>query len=108
MIMAMNINNLNNSTPVKQKVENQEQVKQQAVKTAVSVDQVKTARQDSVSLTPQAKQLSELQKKASEGPAVDQKKIDELKKAISSGDYKIDPERLAANIAGFEFGLSGA
>ncbi len=106
--MAININNLSTNTPVKQKIENQEQVKHQAAKTAVNVDQVKTARQDSVSLTPQAKQLSELQKKASDGPSIDQKKVDELKNAISSGTYKIDPDKLAANIAGFEFGFSGA
>lgn len=106
--MAININNLGNNNPIKTKVENQEQVKQQAAKSAVNVEQVKTARQDSVSITPQAKQLSELQKKAADGPAVDQKKIDELKKEISEGSYKVDPEKLAANIAGFEFELDGA
>lgn len=106
--MAININNLGNNNPIKQKVENQEQVKQQATKSAVNVEQVKTARQDSVSITPQAKQLGELQKKAADGPAVDQKKVDELKKAIASGSYKVDPEKLAASIAGFEFELNGA
>ena len=58
-----------------------------------------------MSLTPQAQQLSELQKKAADAPVVNQKKIDELKKAISAGDYKIDPEKLAASIANFEFKL---
>jgi negative regulator of flagellin synthesis FlgM len=33
------------------------------------------------------------------------KKIEELKKAISAGDYKVDPEKLAASIANFEFKL---
>ncbi len=58
-----------------------------------------------MSITPQAKQLTELQKKAQEAPAVNQKKIEQLKKAITSGGYKIDPEKLAASIAGFEFKL---
>lgn len=50
--------------------------------------------------------MSELQKKAQDGPVVNQKKIEQLKKAIISGEYKIDPEKLAASIAGFEFKLN--
>ena len=99
---------MGNNNPVKQKVDNQSQVKQDAVKTAVSNDQAKAVRQDSVSLTPQAKQLSELQKKAADAPVVNQKKVEELKKAISSGEYKIDPQKLAASIADFEFSLNNA
>ncbi|TPH17121.1 flagellar biosynthesis anti-sigma factor FlgM [Litorilituus lipolyticus] len=101
--MAININNLNNVTQVQQ---NQKaQVKQQASESANTQSQVRTVGKDSVSITPQAKQLNELQKKSSEGPGIDQKKIDELKKAISSGEYKVDPEKLAASIADFEFKL---
>ena len=44
-------------------------------------------------------------KKATDAPVVNQKKIDELKKAISDGDYKVNPEKLAASIANFEFKL---
>ncbi len=99
---------MGNNTPIKQKIDNQTQVKQDAVKTAATSEQAKSVRQDSVSLTPQAKQLSELQKKASDEPVVNQKKIDELKKAIASGEYKINPEKLAANIADFEFELNKA
>ncbi|MBU2891877.1 flagellar biosynthesis anti-sigma factor FlgM [Colwellia sp. D2M02] len=101
--MAININNLSNNNQVTQN--KQAQVKQQSAQVATSNAQPKSPNQDSVSITPQAKQLHELQKKASDGPAVDQKKIDELKKAISSGEYKVDPEKLAASIAKFEFEL---
>jgi negative regulator of flagellin synthesis FlgM len=99
--MAININNLNSQVQQTQ----QNQVKQQSVQTSSSNTQVKNASQDSVSITPQAKQLNELQKKAADAPVVNQKKIDELKKAISAGDYKVDPEKLAASIANFEFKL---
>jgi negative regulator of flagellin synthesis FlgM len=102
-IMAININNLNNQTQVNQN--NQTQVKQQAAQASNTNAQVKQPYGDSVSITPQAKQLSELQKKANEASVVDQKKVDELKKAIVSGDYKVDPEKLAASIAKFEFDL---
>lgn len=101
--MAININNLNSNRQVQQNQQNQ--VKQQSAQASSSNTQVKNANQDSVSLTPQAKQLNELQKKAADAPVVNQKKIDELKKAISAGDYKVNPEKLAASIANFEFKL---
>jgi negative regulator of flagellin synthesis FlgM len=103
--MAININNLPKNSQVKQKLDQQVQVKQQVTQNAVSNEQVKSAGKDSVSLTPQAKQLNELQKKANDAPALDQKKIDQLKKAITNGEYKVDPEKLAASIANFEFKL---
>jgi len=103
--MAININNLSNNSQVKQKLDQQVQVKQQATQNSASSEQVKSAGKDSVSLTPQAQQLNELQKKANDAPAVDQKKIDQLKKAIADGDYKVNPEKLAASIANFEFKL---
>lgn len=100
--MAININNLNSTSQVKQNTDQQTQVKQQV---AADIVNTKAARQDSVSLTPQAQQLSELQKKAADAPVVDQKKIEQLKTAIASGEYKIDPEKLAASIADFEFSI---
>ena len=103
--MAININNLPNNSQVKQKLDQQVQIKQQVTQNAVSSEQAKSAGKDSVSLTPQAKQLNELQNKASDAPALDQKKIDQLKKAITNGEYKVDPEKLAASIANFEFKL---
>ncbi len=104
--MAININNLGNASQVaKQKVEQQTQVKQQIAQTAVKSEQVKQSGQDSISLTPQAKQLRELQKKANEAPVVDQKKIEQLKKAIASGEYKVDAEKLAKNMSNYEFDL---
>lgn len=101
--MTININNLNNQSQVHQN--KQTQVKQQAAQTASANATVKQSSADSVSITPQAKQLSELQKKTNEAPVVDQKKIEELKIAITSGNYKIDHQKLAENIANFEFDL---
>ncbi|TYK65570.1 flagellar biosynthesis anti-sigma factor FlgM [Colwellia echini] len=101
--MTININNLNTNTQVTQT--QQKQAKQQAEHVVSEQSQVKKSGQDSVSLTPQAKQLNELQKKAADAPVMNQKKIDELKAAISSGEYKVNPEKLAASIASFEFDL---
>lgn len=104
--MAININNLQKTNHANKNIEQQSQVKKDATQSSTTTEQAKTARQDSVSITPQAKQLTELQKKAAEGPTIDQKKIEQLKRAITSGGYKIDPEKLAASIAGFEFKLN--
>ena len=104
--MAININNLSNTNQVKQKLDQQIQTKQQVNENANTSQQAKLATRDSVSITPQAKQMNELQKKAADSsPVLNQKKIDELKSAITSGDYKINPEKLAASIANFEFEL---
>ncbi len=101
--MAININNLNNNNQVNHN--KQTQAKQQSEQAISQGSQVKSTRQDYVSITPQAQQLNELQKKAADGPAINQKKIDELKKAISSGEYKVHPEKLAANMANLELDL---
>jgi negative regulator of flagellin synthesis FlgM len=100
--MTININNLNNQAQINQN--NQTQVKQNATQTT-SDAQVKHVARDSVSLTPQAQQFKELQKKSADGPVIDQKKIEELKKTIAAGEYKIDPQKLAASMAKFEFTL---
>jgi len=61
---------------------------------------------DSVVITAQAQQLQGAQAKMASLPEVDQKKVAEIKQAIAEGRYKIDPEKLAANIASFEAELS--
>jgi len=101
--MNININNLNNQSQIHQN--KQLQVKQQSAQSISTSPQGNQIRHDSVSLTPQAKQLSELQQKANDAPVVDQKKVDELKKAITAGEYRIDPQKLAVSIANFEFDL---
>lgn len=64
-------------------------------------------RQDAVSLTQNAQQLTQLQRKAATNSGVDQEKIDRIKKAISDGSYSIDVERLATKIAYFESDMFG-
>ncbi|MCH1931866.1 flagellar biosynthesis anti-sigma factor FlgM [Shewanella sp. A25] len=61
---------------------------------------------DSVVITAQAQQLQGAQTKMASLPEVDQKKVAEIKQAIAEGRYKIDPEKLAANIASFEAELN--
>ncbi|CCQ09778.1 negative regulator of flagellin synthesis [Pseudoalteromonas luteoviolacea B = ATCC 29581] len=74
---------------------------------APSAPSTNKAASDSVSLTPQAQQLKTVQEKAEQSPGFDSKKVEELKKAISEGKYQIDTEKLAKNIAAFEFDVYG-
>lgn len=108
----MAINNVNNGLP-KAPVDNQKVNQQQAQNkgnAAQAALQQKAAqaapRQDSVSLTQSAQQLNQVQKKGSEAP-VNQEKVDRLKKAIQNGEYKINPDALAAKIAKLESQIFG-
>ncbi len=110
----MAINNVNNGLP-KTPVDNQKVNQQQAQNKGSAAQQAalqqaaaQTApRQDSVSLTQSAQQLTQVQRKSAEAP-VDQEKVDRIKKAIQNGEYKVNPEALADKIAKLEGQIFGA
>lgn len=108
----MSINNISNGSP-KAPVDNQKLSQQQQTLNngnAQQADAQKKAtagtRQDSVSLTSSAQQLSQVQRKGVEAP-VNQEKVDRLKKAIQSGEYQINPESLAQKISALESEIFG-
>lgn len=107
----MAINNINNGVQ-KPQVDSQKLSQQQTQnQTAQSNTQNAQAtasapRQDSVSLTQSAQQLSQVQKKSNDAP-VNQDKVDKLKKAIQNGEYKINPEVLAQKISRLEAEIFG-
>ena len=108
----MSINNINTGslkTPVdNQKLSQQKQTlnNDHAQKAEGQKDPTVT-RQDSVSLTSSAQQLSQVQSKGVEAP-VNKEKVDRLKKAIQSGNYQIDSESLANKISTLELELFGS
>lgn len=110
----MAINNVNNGLPKapidnnKVNTQQQTQQNQSAAKQAATAQAQATAapRQDSVSLTQSAQQLTQVQKKSADAP-VNQEKVDKLKKAIQSGEYKVDPQSLAQKIARLESEIFG-
>jgi negative regulator of flagellin synthesis FlgM len=108
----MSINNINNGSP-KAPLDNQKlSLQQQATANgnAQQAESQKSAtsgvRQDSVSLTSSAQQLSQVQKKGSEAP-LNQEKVERLKKAIQNGEYRINPESLAQKMASLESQIFG-
>lgn len=108
----MAINNINNGLPkspidnTKMSQQNQLQQSQQQATINSPASTAKAPRQDSVSLTQSAQQLNQVQKKSSEAP-VDQEKVDRLKKAVQSGEYRVNPEVLASKIAKHEADIFG-
>ncbi|NVK23342.1 MAG: flagellar biosynthesis anti-sigma factor FlgM [Gammaproteobacteria bacterium] len=84
---------------------NQKLAQEQAKQQVGQESSTKQTAKDSVALTPQATQLKELQKRLGDTEAFDRKKVDEIKEAISSGNYSIDYDSLASKLAQFEFEL---
>ncbi|QIR13963.1 flagellar biosynthesis anti-sigma factor FlgM [Shewanella aestuarii] len=102
--MAIDINKLKSatSTPIQTSRDSKS-----AAGTTQAAPKTAAVKADSVSITSQAQELQSTQAKMANLPEVDQKKVAEIKLAISEGRYKVDPEKLAANIANFEAQLSG-
>lgn len=108
----MSINNVNNGGS-KPPLDNQRLSQQQQALNSGNAQQADAqkkasagVRQDSVSLTSSAQQLSQVQRKGSEAP-VNQEKVDRLKKAIQNGEYQINPESLAQKMATLESEIFG-
>lgn len=108
--MVNNVNNgknngVNNSvySPTNQKLEQAKQ--DSAQRSSQQASSLKSAEKDSVALTPQAKQLKDLQKKISDTENFDRKKVEQVKQAIADGAYKINYDKLAEKLADFEFKL---
>ncbi|MCL1141714.1 flagellar biosynthesis anti-sigma factor FlgM [Shewanella gaetbuli] len=97
--MAIDINKLRTATP--SPVNTSRDAKGSSAAATSSTTNT-TAKSDSVSITSQAQELQSAQAKIANLPEVNQQKVDEIKQAIAEGRYKVDPEKLAANIASFE------
>jgi negative regulator of flagellin synthesis FlgM len=61
-----------------------------------------------VKLTGSAVQLAALEKALAQVPDVDLKRVEEVRVAIQSGEYKIDAQRIAAKLLQLERALAAA
>ena len=66
------------------------------------VDSSSRAISDSVEFSVAAQQLSSLQDELSAIDTVDMGKVDEIRQAISSGNYKIDAQKIAESLLALE------
>ena len=57
---------------------------------------------DRVTLSNTANQLNDLARSASEQPAVDTQRVEQIREAIKEGGYEINPERIADRLIAIE------
>lgn len=58
--------------------------------------------QDKVVLTDMASRLKSLEQKLTTQPEVDQAHVNRVRDAIARGEYRVDPDRVADKMMGFE------
>lgn len=63
-------------------------------------------RSDSVHITQSARALNSLSEAVNDAPDVDANRVAALQQALSSGSYKVNPERIANNMLQLEQELS--
>jgi len=80
----------------------------QAIQTDKKLQQegINASPTDQVTLTKTAAKLQKLEKDLSNIPVVDQDRVASLRKAIASGEYKVDPVKTAEKLVQFESALS--
>ena len=61
-----------------------------------------TSHSDTVSITDMASRLQSLEQKLATQPDVDQAHINRVRDAISRGEYRVDPDRVADKMLDFE------
>lgn len=61
-----------------------------------------TSSMDKVTLTDTAAKLKALESELTNQPMVDDNKVHEMQTSIKSGNYKMDPERIADKMINFE------
>ncbi|AKC88006.1 flagellar biosynthesis anti-sigma factor FlgM [Pseudoxanthomonas suwonensis] len=62
---------------------------------------------DSLRLTGEAASLQALQRELAAAPAVDQARVAEVKQALESGSYRIDPAKIAERMLDLDEQLGG-
>ena len=61
-----------------------------------------TLAEDTVKLSGTAQTLQNQQSKLNDLPSVDMDKVEQIKQAIAAGEYKIDTQKLASNMASMD------
>lgn len=103
--MPININgfNPNSANGLRPKTENAAKSQPAAPSQPVAPNQQDKAQsRDQVSFSSQARDLKQLESDLKRLPEVDQDRVAKIKAALADGSYKIDNEKLAGKLLGFE------
>ncbi|MGS4932563.1 flagellar biosynthesis anti-sigma factor FlgM [Aeromonas sp. 25-281] len=101
----MAINNINNLA--NNRLQNSGSSQGVATKPATSSESSRatTVKSDSVSLTSEAQQLQQMQKTLNTASTGNESRVESLKKAVASGEYKVNSEAVARKMFSFEADL---
>ncbi|MBL0654406.1 flagellar biosynthesis anti-sigma factor FlgM [Aeromonas caviae] len=101
----MAINNINNLA--NNRLQNSGSSQGVATKSATSNESSRatTVKSDSVSLTSEAQQLQQMQKTLNTASTGNESRVESLKKAVASGEYKVNSEAVARKMFSFEADL---
>ncbi|WP_323937636.1 flagellar biosynthesis anti-sigma factor FlgM [Aeromonas caviae] len=101
----MAINNINNLA--NNRLQNSGSNQGVATKPATSSEgsRATTVKSDSVSLTSEAQQLQQMQKTLNTASTGNESRVESLKKAVASGEYKVNSETVARKMFSFEADL---
>lgn len=105
--MATEINNISGSHIGNVGAGSQTQGNPESTANKAAADsQTQTApSRDTVSLTPQAQQLKDLENRVSSLPEVDSDRVNAIKESIANGSYEIDANSIASKLLQFERSL---
>ncbi len=101
----MAINNINNLA--NNRLQNSGNSQGVATKPATSSEgsRATTVKSDSFSLTSEAQQLQQMQKTLNTASTGNESRVESLKKAVASGEYKVNSETVARKMFSFEADL---
>lgn len=101
--MAIQLTGLSGQSPVNK---NERTLKEDSLSNSTGSNQVKqsanTMAEDTVKLSGAAQVLQNQQTKMNQFPEINMDKVEQIKNAIASGDYKIDTQKLASNMASMD------
>ncbi|VAW54159.1 hypothetical protein MNBD_GAMMA05-1529 [hydrothermal vent metagenome] len=82
------------------------QVKQNAQKQPVKSETGQSSTADTISLSDSAVSLGKLNNAVETSPVIDTQRVEQMKKAIADGSFKVDVEKVADKMMKFESVLS--
>ena len=98
------VNNINGLTSAQNNASRSRE-KPQAAEASTAKREVAAPEGEQVDLSPEAKNLQEIENRISKLPEVDSERVAAIKDALRQGSYSVDPQRLAAKIAQFELNI---
>lgn len=100
--MAIDVNNLTQSRPSQISNENRQPTVGRTEPTVQQQQTGKSAVSETVSMTDAAVNLKKISSQMGKLPVVESKRVEDIKKAIENGDFRIDEILIADKLVGME------